>query len=420
MFDNITQDLESLDNYKNSNSNEILDLIVNNQIIVFFQPIYNANSGSIFGFEALTRIKDKSNYSIENLFKRAIETNVISQLELKIREIAISSIKRASLDYKNNFLFLNLTPEVLVDPTHNVGYTDKLADFYGLSKEKIVFEITEESAIKNFSLFKEAVDYYKKRGYKIAIDDFGAGYCGLKMLSIIEPDFLKIDKHFISQITENPIKQYIVESIITIAHKMGIKVIAEGIETEEELNTIINMDADLLQGFLLGRPSHQPSQDAMELISKNQNCMTKNCVLSKIGHISQYVKPIYPNQTLKIAYELFLEFPYLRSLPVIEEDKIIGSVIRNFFIKSSFCDKNNNMESLNLKHKIKDLMTIPSLIVDYNSELESVAQKLKLRNNDCLYDDIYVTCRGKYYGVVPVFIVLDTITERFIKLSKKS
>ncbi len=74
-----------------------------------------------------------------------------------------------------------------MDSAHSVGITDELAEEFGISKDKIILEITEESAIHNCNLFKEAVAYYKKRGYKIAIDDFGAGYGGLKMLSVIEP-----------------------------------------------------------------------------------------------------------------------------------------------------------------------------------------------------------------------------------------
>lgn len=99
-----------------------------------------------------------------------------------------------------------LCPEALMYPAHSVGITDELADEWGISKERIILEITEESAIHNCKLFKEAIVYYKKRGYKIAIDDFGAGYGGLKMLSVIEPDFVKIDRHFISNIDKATVK----------------------------------------------------------------------------------------------------------------------------------------------------------------------------------------------------------------------
>lgn len=256
--------LEEIAQSKNENEgefvNEIRKLLDNEMLYVVFQPIYSTANGWVFGYEALTRIKNKEDYKIESLFKNAVATKMISPLEFKIREMAISRMNKP-----NKFLFLNLTPEVLIDPSHNIGFTDKLAEHYGVPKEKIVFEITEETAVKNFSLFKESVNYYKKRGYKIAIDDFGSGYAGLKMLSIIEPDFIKIDRHFIQRIDEDQLKQNIVESVLFIANKMGIKVVAEGIEREAELKTLINFNVHLIQGFLLGKPLKEPDIKNIEL-----------------------------------------------------------------------------------------------------------------------------------------------------------
>jgi EAL domain-containing protein (putative c-di-GMP-specific phosphodiesterase class I) len=141
-----------------------------------------------------------------------------------------------------------------MDPTHRVGITDELADKWSISKERIVLEITEETAIRNCKLFKDTIVYYKKRGYKIAIDDFGAGYGGLKMLSIIEPDFIKIDRHFISNIDKAAVKFNLVDSIASACHRLGIKVIAEGIEQGEELKVVMNMGIELLQGYYLAHP----------------------------------------------------------------------------------------------------------------------------------------------------------------------
>lgn len=250
--------------------NEILELINNNKLTVFFQPIYSAANGFVLGYEALTRISGLKNYPIENLFEKAIASKTISALELKIREIAISKISSQDQEISKKLLFLNLSPEVLLDPSHNIGFTDRLTKFYGISREQIIFEITEESAIKNFDLFKQSVTYYKKRGYKIAIDDFGSGYAGLKMLSIIEPDFIKIDRHFISSIDKDKIKKNIVDAIIRLAHKMGISIVAEGIEKEEELKTVINLKVDLLQGFLLFKPSYEFQKKPFKL-NKNIN-----------------------------------------------------------------------------------------------------------------------------------------------------
>ncbi|MBV6341885.1 EAL domain-containing protein [Candidatus Magnetobacterium casensis] len=111
------------------------------------------------------------------------------------------------------------------------------------------------------------IDVLKGKGYKIAIDDFGAGYGGLKMLSIIEPDFVKIDRHFISNMDKALVKYNLVDAIATACHRLGIKVIAEGIETEHELRLVVNMDIELLQGFLLKRPSPMLERDIASVCS---------------------------------------------------------------------------------------------------------------------------------------------------------
>ena len=142
-----------------------------------------------------------------------------------------------------------------MDPAHRDGITDELVEDMGLSKERIIIELTEESAIKDYNLFNRAIERYRGRGYRIAIDDFGTGYGGLKMLSMIEPDFVKIDRYFISNIDQAAVNFNLVDSITTTCHRMGIKVIAEGIETEEELKAVSNMGIELLQGYYLRKPS---------------------------------------------------------------------------------------------------------------------------------------------------------------------
>jgi EAL domain-containing protein (putative c-di-GMP-specific phosphodiesterase class I) len=173
-----------------------------------------------------------------------------------MKEAASQGINQSGL-----YLFVNVCPETLMDPAHRFGITDELAERYCIPKEKIILELTEETAIKDYLLFRKAVAYYRKRGYKIAIDDFGSGYGGLKMLSIIEPDFVKIDRYFISNIDRAATKFNLVDSITTTCHRMGIKVIAEGIETEEQLKAVSDVGVELLQGYYLSRPSPVIDED---------------------------------------------------------------------------------------------------------------------------------------------------------------
>ncbi len=235
--------------------NVFFEIIENNCLTTYFQPIYNARDGSVYGFEALARLKGYENWNnIGSLFKRAIELKRISQLDIRCREKAISLASMMGLKELEAYLFINICPHVLLDPLHRRGLTDEMVEKWDIKKEKVVLEITEESAIENYKLFQDTVIYYKKRGYKIAIDDFGSGYGGLKMLSLIEPDFIKIDRYFISQVDKVKIKYYLVNIIVSACERLNIKVIAEGLEYESEMRSVVDMGVDFLQGYLFSKP----------------------------------------------------------------------------------------------------------------------------------------------------------------------
>ncbi len=257
---------------------------LHSELTVHYQPIFSAENGQIFGYEALTRpamnhpehsdsfssivsgmplldkseiakllelVKTSLNGNIKNFFIQAKEKGLIFILDMICRENAIREASRQNLDA---FLFINICPETLFHPKHEVGITDRLAEEYGFPKEKIVLEITEETAIENYDLLIESISYYKKRGYKIAIDDFGAGYGGPKLFSLLRPDFVKLDRYFIHSVNKDCITKAFIEFTVKICQSLNIKVIAEGIETYEQLLEMKKMEIDFLQGYYLGRP----------------------------------------------------------------------------------------------------------------------------------------------------------------------
>lgn len=402
----------------------ILELLDSNSLTTYFQPIFSSKDGAVYGYEALTRINgDNNRINIKELFKGAILTNTISSLDVQCRENAISIASFLGINRTNAYLFINICPESLIDPAHRLGIIEELADKWDISQERIILEITEESIIHNYKLFKEAIAYYKKRGYKIAIDDFGIGCGGLKMLSVIEPDFVKIDRHFISNIDKATIKFNLVDSISTVCHRIGIKVIAEGIEQEEELKVVINLGIDLLQGYYLGKPVPFLKSDRAEipiLNSKKANCCLTNGEQSFIGDIAERVDPILPSAHLTDAFHRFIKNPKLRSLPVVKDDRVVGMLHRNRFLENNVLGKFGYGIHLNATKQISDIMEQPSIMVEANTTLEEVAQRLQLRKFEFLYDDICVIKNGKYYGTVAIYILLDAITERSLVLAKNA
>jgi EAL domain-containing protein (putative c-di-GMP-specific phosphodiesterase class I) len=127
----------------------------------------------------------------------------------------------------------------------------------GIERSRVVLELTERSLITDYDLFGRVVDHYRRQGYAIAIDDLGDGFAGLKMLAQIEPDYVKLARFLVADIDRAPVRQALVESIVSFCQRVGIEVIAEGIERQEELDYLTAVGIRLGQGYLLGRPAPQ-------------------------------------------------------------------------------------------------------------------------------------------------------------------
>jgi EAL domain-containing protein (putative c-di-GMP-specific phosphodiesterase class I) len=133
--------------------------------------------------------------------------------------------------------------------------------------ERVVLEITERTAIKDYPKFRERLKVLREIGYRFAVDDAGSGYAGLGSIANLEPDFIKLDISLITAIDTNFIKQNLVETMVKFANDHGAMVIAEGVERAEEFMTVRNLGVHLVQGFFLHKPSSmlvpKPTQAAV-------------------------------------------------------------------------------------------------------------------------------------------------------------
>ena len=137
----------------------------------------------------------------------------------------------------------------------------------GLAPERIVIELSEQFQVEDTELFVSAVKHYREFGFQIAIDDLGSGFSGLKLWSELQPDIVKIDRYFVDQLHRDPIKKAFVKNIIELAKSTGSLIVAEGIETSEELLFCRELGADIGQGYLLGRPDTQCAEVPLAALS---------------------------------------------------------------------------------------------------------------------------------------------------------
>lgn len=148
-------------------------------------------------------------------------------------------------------------PNAIYDPESCIRTTLKAARQFCFPLDKLVFEFTETERVKSTTHLQNIVNHYKLRGFLTAIDDFGAGYSGLNLIADVEVDIIKIDMELIRDIDKLKKKQIIVSGIVTTFQRLGSKVIAEGVETREELETLKSLGIELFQGYFIGKPAFE-------------------------------------------------------------------------------------------------------------------------------------------------------------------
>jgi EAL domain-containing protein (putative c-di-GMP-specific phosphodiesterase class I) len=239
-----------------SERREIEDIIANELITPAFQPIISLQHGSVYAYEALSRVSRPSPLANpELLFAKSVDYGLTAPLEMLCRRKAL--IRATELGIANR-LFLNVCPTLLLANDHERGVTAALLDQLAIRRSAITFEITERTLIEDYDLFRRVLAYYREQGYSIAIDDLGSGYAGLKMLAQLEPNYVKLARFLSSDIDTSSTKQALVEALVFFCNKIGARVIAEGIERPEELTVLMEIGVSFGQGYLLGRPSFDP------------------------------------------------------------------------------------------------------------------------------------------------------------------
>ena len=216
-------------------------------VYIDLHPILVTDTRQVYGYEALARGTLRTLRSPEIMFDVAAEADLLWELGRLCRSKAIEAMTLRLTH--GELLFLNVDPHDFVDP--QFGQLDREV----VDPGRVVIEITERTAIKDYPKFRERLKALRERGYRFAVDDAGSGYAGLGSIANLEPDFIKLDISLINCIDTNFIKQNLVETMVRFANDQGAIVIAEGVERAEEYETVKGLGVHLVQGFFLHRPS---------------------------------------------------------------------------------------------------------------------------------------------------------------------
>ncbi len=230
----------------------IMDSIRKKRIVPYFQPIVDVKDQKILAYEVLTRIVTPERVIPAAEFIEAAEgMGAIGKIDQMLIEQAFDVVKRSAYHGK---LFLNLSPKVLVLKEFMPGVRKMMLD-YGIDPSQLVFEITERDTVKNMDTIEKAVHELKDQGFQFAIDDFGAGYSSFQYIRMFKVDFLKIDGIFIKEMTGNSgMENAIVSNIANLARDLGIKTIAEFVESKSSLGLVESAGVDYAQGYFIQHP----------------------------------------------------------------------------------------------------------------------------------------------------------------------
>lgn len=225
---------------------------------VHFQPIVAvAKPEETFGHECLLRGIDEEGDLIGpgHMFEAARAAGLLFNLD---RAARVKAIHEAAAKGVEGNIFINFNPTSVYDPVYCLRSTMKAIEESGLSPDRIVFEVTETEEVRDVGHLKNILDYYRRGGFRVALDDLGSGYASLNLMAELRPDFVKLDIGLVSGVDHDPYKASITEKLIELAHDLGVAVVAEGVETEKQWRWLADHGADYAQGYLFARPASPP------------------------------------------------------------------------------------------------------------------------------------------------------------------
>jgi len=390
-----------------------------NLLDIAFQPIINIHTGKIYAVEALLRnYRDIGFKSIFSIFDSVYKEGVLYYFDLALREKTLKKFTEIK-NHNNIKLFYNLDNRLFDAPNYSTGNTNILLKQLGIKRENICFEISERHEIADSFRMESVLKHYKDEEFFIAIDDFGVGYSGYKLLFDSTPDIIKIDRYFLQDIEKNMKKKLMVKSITHLAIQLGIQVIAEGVETKAEYLTCRDIGCNLVQGYYVQRPTQETKEISSKykhIVKLLEHCTQRDKISKTKAHV-QKIKPLQENDSMHTVVNYFKKNKATPIIPIINNnDETIGilleSTIKEYLYSPygiSLLLKDTNEES-----KLKDLIKYCPAI-DINSDISTI---IELFSNNTNSNGILITKNSSYYGFLSSSSIINVMNEENLILAR--
>ena len=243
----------------------LLDLLRADRLTSHFQPILRADGSAVHAYECLMRGDHEGRLvAPARIFDSARRADLLFQVDMAGRKAAITAAAAHRLTAQK--VFINFSPNAIYDPSFCLDSTVRLVDDGGLDRGQVVFEVTEAERLPDLGHLRQIADYYRERGFGLALDDVGAGYASLQVLLGVRPDYVKLDMSLVRGVDADRDKAVLALKLIEACRELGLATVAEGVETAEEWAWVRDHGVDYVQGYLFGKATPEPRTPEMAAV----------------------------------------------------------------------------------------------------------------------------------------------------------
>ena len=393
----------------------LIDILAHGRLMTLLQPVLDLQTGEMTGYEALTRGPSNSPlHAPMALFRAAECADLTAELDQACMHSALAMFARLRLPGR---LFLNLTPASLLHPAFAPEPMQQAFSAHGLTVSQVTIEITENAAMIDYAAMSEAVGALRAAGIEAAMDDFGQGFSSLRMWSELKPALVKIDKHFVSGIHQDPHKLEFVRSIRQLAENAHACVIAEGVETVSELAVLKDLGIRYAQGYLIGRPSPTPVRLppdevvrclASSVVSVFPLSAGRDAIRATAGRLAlpaPHVRPDTPSQTV---LDLLIAQPELHAVAVVQDGVPVGLIHR-----PALLDRFIGLYGRELygRKPCAHFMDGSPLVVDKSTRMAELSELVVNKGKSAFTQGFVVTSEGRYLGLGSGFDLMREVTD---------
>jgi diguanylate cyclase (GGDEF)-like protein len=381
---------------------ELDSIIATTALEPVFQPILELGSGKIFGYEGLIRGPVSSSlHAPAHLFAAATRAGKLTDLEMiSCRRV----IKRYSRMGSDRRLFLNMSPQTVLEVREDAQRIAEFIRSCGLRLEQVTIELTEHNHVSDKAAFRQALVLFRSLGFRVGIDDLGEGFSSLRLWSELHPDFVKIDMHFVQGINQDPLKFQFLKSLQQIAENCDTALVAEGVENLEDLRLLRDLGIAYAQGHLIAMPSTQPLITAapdlhavlgsrtISIYPEAKIVANRTVTVEKLLVKLPTVNSATVNDEILHLFETSAD---LDAIPVVDGGSPAGLVMRQRFIELFV---RPYYRELHGKKPCTMYMESQPLIVDRNVTIQQLSETLVESDQRYLSQGFIIIDEGQYLG----------------------